>query len=155
MPSKFHQQINNKVSASEESLLEQKNGPQVLNPTSYGGSSDMEVFEWWLNSLLQWLKVSKISGLALDAERIEYTGMYLGGIALSWFEDNVDGVYCHRAKWKFKGVMTSLYDQFIHDNTTHDMADHFSKVNYDSIEGVMSYYHKLEHYPTRMIRAPN
>ena len=113
------------------------------------------MFEHWLNTLLRWLKVSKISGPDLDAERIEYTGMYLEGIALTWFEDNVDGVYRHKAHWKFKDVITGLYDWFIHDNATHDAADHFLKVKYDSVEGVMSYYHKLEQYATRMIRAPD
>jgi hypothetical protein len=100
------------------------------------------------------LKVSKISGPDLDAKRIEYTGMYLEGIALTWFKDNVNGVYHHKAHWKFKDVITGLYDRFIHDNATHDAADHFSKVKYDSVKGVMSYYHKLERYATRMIRAP-
>jgi hypothetical protein len=133
MHSKFHQQIDNKVSVTVDSLPDRKNGPRVPNPSSYEGSSDTEVFERWLNTLLRWLKVSKISGPDLNAKRIEYTGMYLEEIALTWFEDNVDGVYRHKAHWKFKDVITSLYDWFIHDNATHD-----------SVEGVMSYYHKLE-----------
>ena len=87
----------------------------MLNPPSYGGSLDTEVFKHWLNALLQWLNVSKVSGPSLDTERIEYTGMYLEGIAL--------------AQWNFKDVITGLYDWFIHDNTTHDAADHFSKMN--------------------------
>ena len=63
----------------------------------------------------------------------------------------MDGFYCHRVQCSFKDVITGLYDQFIHDNATHDAADHFSKVKYDVVEGVMSYYHKLEWYTTRMI----
>jgi len=155
MHSKFHEQIDNKVSTLRESTPDKKSGPRVPTPPSYGGSADTETFERWLNSLLRWLRVGKVCGSELDSERIEYTGMYLEGTALSWFEDNVDGVYRRRISWTFKDVITGLYDRFIHDNATHDAADNFAKVKYETSEGVMSYYHKLERYATRMIRAPD
>lgn len=81
--------------------------------------------------------------------------MYLEGTALLWFKDNVDGIYRGRISWTFKDVITGLYDRFIHDNATHDAANNFAKVKYETSQGVMSHYHKLECYATRMIRAPD
>jgi hypothetical protein len=126
MHSKFHKQIDNKVSVTIVHLPNRKNGPRVPTPPNYGGSTDTEVFERWLNALLRWLRVSKVCGPEHDSEQIEYTGMYLEDSTLTWFEDNVDGVYRHRSDWTFKDVITGLYDRFIHDNATHDAADHFS-----------------------------
>jgi hypothetical protein len=95
MHSKFHKQIDNKVSVAIVHLPDRKNGPRVPTPPNYGGSTDTEVFERWLNVLLRWLRVNKVCGPEHDSERIEYTSMYLEDSALTWFEDNVDGVYRH------------------------------------------------------------
>jgi hypothetical protein len=93
MHSKFHEQIDNKVSVPVVSTLEKKGGLRVPTPPNYEGSTDTETFEHWLNALLHWLRVGKVCGSELDPEQIEYMGMYLEGTALLWFEDNVDGIY--------------------------------------------------------------
>ena len=84
----------------------------------FGGSADTEEFEHWLSTLLRWLKVNKVCGLELDSECVEFAAIHLEGIALTWFEDNVDGVYRRHSSWSFKDVITTLYDRFIHDNAT-------------------------------------
>jgi hypothetical protein len=43
----------------------------------------------------------------------------------------------------------------MHENATHNATDKFWHVKYNTKEGVMSYYHKLEQYTTRMIQAPD
>jgi hypothetical protein len=91
----------------------------------------------------------------LDSKLIEFTVMFFEGITLSWFEDNIDGTYCQRLSWTFKDVITGLYDQFIHDNSTHNTSDKFWHVKYNAEEGIMSYYYKLEHYVNRMVQAPD
>ena len=112
-----------------------KNGPRVPNPPKYGGLPDTEGFKCWLNILLQWLKVNKICGPELDSDHMEFVVMFLENTALTWFEDSIDS---------FKEVITSLYDQFVHENATHNVTDKFWHVEYNAEEGVMSYYHKLE-----------
>jgi hypothetical protein len=96
--------------------------------------------------------VNKICGLENDSDHIEFTAMFLEDTASVWFEDNVDGTYCQRSSWTFKEVVTGLYDQFIHDNTTHDAAGGFWHVGCGAGGGIMSYYYKLERYATRMIQ---
>jgi hypothetical protein len=156
MHKKFHEHIDRKVSViSDTPTISNKNGPQVPNPPKYGGLQDSEEFKRWLGRLLQWLKVNKICGPELDSEQIEFTAMFLEGIVLSWFEDNVDGTYHQRLSWIFKDVITGLYDRFVHDNSTHDASDKFWHVEYNAEEGVMSYYYKLERYTNRMVQAPD
>jgi hypothetical protein len=41
----------------------------------------------------------------------------------------------------------------MHENATHDATDKFWHIEYNAEEGVMSYYHNLEQYATRMIQA--
>jgi hypothetical protein len=55
MHSKFHEQIDNKVSVPVVSTLEKKSGLRVPTPSNYGGSTDTKTFECWLNALLCWL----------------------------------------------------------------------------------------------------
>ena len=116
---------------------------------------DTKEFEHWLSTLLQWLKVNKVCGPELDSERVEFAAIHLEGIALTWFEDNVDGVYRRHSSWSFKDVITGLYDRFIHDNATNDATERFWHAEYNAEEGVMSFYHKLERYAARMICAPD
>jgi hypothetical protein len=142
MHAKFHKQINSKVSVLWDSpAVGGKNRPRVSNPAKYGGNQDTEEFE--LNGLLWWLKVNKICGSENDSDRIEFTVMFLENNVLSWFEDNIDGAYHQWSIWMFKDVITSLYDPFAHDNSMHDTSDKFWHIEYNTEEGVMSYYHNL------------
>ena len=152
---KLHRTIDEKVSKPSETTVNSKNGPRVPTPPMYKGEEDTEKYEHWLSSLLRWLRVNKICGPDLDADRVEYAAMYLEGTALTWFNDNVDGLYRHKNVWSFKEVITGLYDRFIYDTATHDASDKFWHVKYNATNGVMAYYHELERYASRMIRAPD
>jgi hypothetical protein len=68
--------------------------PQAPTPEKYGGAEDTKEFKQWLSSLLQWLRINNICGLENDSERIKYTAIYLEGKVLSWYNDNVDSLYC-------------------------------------------------------------
>jgi hypothetical protein len=70
--------------------------------------------------------------------------MYLEGKVLSWYNDNVDGLYCQKDMWSFKEVITGLYDHFVHDTATYDTLEKFQHIQYQASGGVMSYYNKLE-----------
>ena len=57
--------------------------------------------------------------------------------------------------WSFKEVITGLYNYFVHDTATYDVLEKFQHIQYQALGGIMSYYNKLEHYASRMIRAPD
>ena len=112
----IYRQINNKISVSTKIPASgDKNGPQVPNPPKYSRLSNTKAFERWLNALLWWLKVNKICSPELDLDHIKFMVMFLENITLTWFEDSVDGAYCQWAAWTFKEVITSLYNQFVHE----------------------------------------
>jgi hypothetical protein len=131
---KINRQIDSKVSVSTETPASGgKNGPQVPNPPKYGGLSDAEGFERWLNALLQWLKVNKICSPEHDSDCIEFTAMFLENTALTWFKDSIDSACCQCTAWTFKEVITGLYDWFVHENTTQNTSGKFWHVKYTAL----------------------
>jgi hypothetical protein len=81
---------------------------------------------------------------------MDFMAMFLENTALTWFEDSVDSGYHQRAAWTFKEVITSLCDQFTHENATHGVTDKIWHVEFNAKESIMSYSHKLEQYATRI-----
>jgi hypothetical protein len=117
---------------------------QVPLPEKYSGDEDIEQFDGWLHSLLQWLKINHFTGLECEREHIALTAMYLGEKAKTWFNDNVEGINRRRQVWTFKDVITSLYDQFIHESSIQDATQKFYSVKYTMDGGVYGYYHELQ-----------
>ena len=81
--------------------------------------------------------------------------IYLEGKVLSWYNDNINSLYHQKNVWSFKEVITGLYNCFVHDTATYNTSEKFQHVQYQASGGIMSYYNKLEHYVSRMIRAPD
>jgi len=71
-------------------------------PKVYSGDEDIEQFNGWLHSLLQWMKINHYAGPECEHEHITLTAMYLDEKAKTWFNDNVEGVNCQRWVWTFK-----------------------------------------------------
>jgi hypothetical protein len=82
---------------------------------------------------------------------IVYIPMYLGGDALLWFNDNIDGFHCQQEYWTFKEVITGLYDRFIFLSATRDASDKFQGIKFNDGEDIMSFYHQMVRYATCMV----
>jgi hypothetical protein len=128
---------------------------RVPLPEKYSGDEDIEQFDGWLHSLLRWLKINHFTGLECERECIMLTAMYLGEKAKTWFNDNVEGINRRRRVWTFKDVITSLYDQFVHESSIQDATQKFYSVKYTTDGGVYGYYHELQRYASRMIHEPD
>ena len=81
--------------------------------------------------------------------------MYLSGAALTWFNNNVDGLHCHKKGWTFKEVITGLYDRFIYHTGMQDATEKFYGASYNNDEGAMALYHAMTRYAARMVRPPD
>jgi len=103
---------------------------QVPLPKAYSGDKDIEQFDGWLHSMLQWMKINHYTGPEHKHDCITLTAMYLDEKAKTWFNDNVKGVNCWRWVWTFKDVITGLYDQFIHESSIQDATQKFYSVKY-------------------------
>ena len=66
--------------------------------------------------------------------------IFLQGVALTWFNDNVDGMDHQKDTWSFKMVVIRLYNHFLHNVAVGAASDKFWSANYAPDEGVMEYY---------------
>jgi hypothetical protein len=128
---------------------------RVPLPKAYSGDEDIEQFDGWLHSMLQWMKINHYTGPERERDRIMLTAMYLDEKAKTWFNDNVEGINHQRWVWTFKDVITGLYDQFIHESSIQDATQKFYSVKYTTDGGVFGFYHELERYALRMIHEPD
>jgi hypothetical protein len=124
-------------------------------PKAYSGDEDIEQFDGWLHSMLQWMKINHYTGPERECDHITLTVMYLVNKAKTWFNDNVKGINHRRRVWTFKDVITGLYDQFIHESSIQDAIQKFYSVKYTTDGGVYGFYHELERYTSRMMHAPD
>jgi hypothetical protein len=133
-----------------------KSGASRLpTPDCYSGEEDIEKFDAWLQGLLRWLKLSLFAGPELERERIALTGLFLKDKASAWYNDNVEGVSRQQHVWTFHGVITSLYDRFIHEATIQDATSKYNDLTFKADNGVMGFYYDLERYSKRMVQAPD
>ena len=128
---------------------------RLPTPDSYSGEEDIEKFDAWLQGLLQWLKLSLYAGLELERERIALAGLFLKDKASAWYNDNVEGVSRQQHMWMFHGVITSLYNRFIHEATIQDATLKYNDLTFKAESGVMGFYYDLERYSKRMVQIPN
>ena len=84
---------------------------KLPHPQSYGGESNIERFDAWLQMLLRWMKLSSYAGDAADNARVLIVAMFLTDKAHVWFNDNVESVTRRVRNWSFKDVITGLYDR--------------------------------------------
>ena len=93
--------------------------------------------------------------MVLDDDHMACIPIFLQGTALTWFNNNVDGMNHQKDMWSFKMVMIRLYDRFLHNIAVGAVSDKFWSTNYAQDEGVMEFHHRLEHDVVRMVRPPD
>jgi len=154
---KYHLMIEQQVENPHNADLVNARGGRAKLPTpdQYGGESNIETFDIWLQMILRWMKLSGYAGEDVDDARVSIVAMFLTGKAHVWFNDNVESVTRRIRRWSFKDVVTGLYDRFIHDASIQDATTKFYEVTYNPATGVMGYYHDLERYALRMIHPPD
>ncbi|KIK10985.1 hypothetical protein PISMIDRAFT_19899 [Pisolithus microcarpus 441] len=103
---------------------------KIAQPKYYKGQDDIDAFDEWVNQTLCWLKIYKVTGPGRDADRITYAGTCLEGMAVQWFDQEVDGP-----------------DRTIHDWTFEDF--------YSPAKGVLAFYNDLKHRASRMVQPPD
>jgi hypothetical protein len=147
---KFHRIIDDYLGERVDNTNSVKT-PKVPDPKTYQGEEDAEIFDRWLIGLLRWFRVNQYCGMELDKECIVCTALYLEDAAITWYDDNVDGIDHQKEVWSSKMVITGLYDQFVHNGAVSTAADKFWNMTYVPEEGIMAFYHKLMRHAARMV----
>ena len=87
---RYSQHIDEQVGEEPDGPL----GPEVKamnppKPEKYVGKDDIDKFNEWLVQLLAYFRIFKIMGLCTDATHVQYTGLYLSGLAQQWYSQEV------------------------------------------------------------------
>ena len=83
--------------------------------------------------LLQWFHINRYCGPELDDDHVACVPIFLQGAALTWFNNNIEGMDHQKETWSFKMVVIRLYDRFLHNVAVGATSDKFWSMNYASV----------------------
>ncbi|KAL0956722.1 hypothetical protein HGRIS_002844 [Hohenbuehelia grisea] len=124
-------------------------------PDKYGGKSDLEEFDNWIQGLLRWMNIHQMGGPGRDSHQIAILGLDIEGPAATWFNDAVVGVNRRRHDWGFVDVVLGLFDRFIYEATIHEATERFYNLEYKSKEGILVLLHEMNSLSARMVTEPD
>ena len=64
---------------------------KIAQPKAYKGQDSINIFDEWVNQLLRWFRIYKVTGPDCDVDRVTYTGACLEDLAAQWFDQEVEG----------------------------------------------------------------
>ncbi|KAH7903596.1 hypothetical protein BJ138DRAFT_971323, partial [Hygrophoropsis aurantiaca] len=88
-------------------------GSKPVVPDAYDGKDDIEVFEGWLLKTLCWMRMLRMIGPNYDELRTKYLGSVLSGIALFWYEQEIESPQRMGSQYYFEDVVVALFKRFI------------------------------------------
>ncbi|KAJ7588443.1 hypothetical protein C8J56DRAFT_890231 [Mycena floridula] len=126
---------------------------RITDPDRWIGNKELDKFEEHLQLTFRWMQLNGLGGKRCAPQRVAAFGYFLGGKALTWFNDNVDGVSRERRNWTLIEVVMGLYLRFIHETAVQDATDDFGSVKYNS--SVDELYQDLTRHAGRMVYPPD
>lgn len=133
-------------------------GPKVdvTKIAKFSGSKvDVDIFDEWLQNLLRYFRATNAGSEKYEQFRVTATGIYLEGLALGWFNEEVEGVNRFQRQWTFEEVILGLYDRFIHTTASKTAAEKFDRVRFDKSRGVLELYNDMVQASNRMDEPPD
>ena len=64
---------------------------KIAQPKAYKGQDSIDIFDEWVNQLLRWFRIYKVTGPDCDVDRVTYMGACLEDLAAQWFDQEVEG----------------------------------------------------------------
>jgi hypothetical protein len=89
--------------------LPELKGLRAKLPTTYGGDDDFDHLDNWLQGLLRYFKIHRITGMEKDRDRALVTGTCLSGKAERWFCHKVERPTHIIRNWTFETVVIRLF----------------------------------------------
>ena len=89
------------------------------HPETYAGEVDLERFEMFTKSLLQWLLVNLLLGPDTESmsAQLTYLGTCLTGDTLKWFSRNMEDHRWLIHDWTLESTLVGLQSCFLHSLT--------------------------------------
>lgn len=155
IPKWIEDYVSQYLDVAPESLPNLPKQVKLTQPTAYKGQDSTDAFEEWLVAVLRWLRFSRVTGDALDDERVHLVGLVLEGPAAEWYNQEVASPYRSAASWSFLAVILSLHARFVHRATSQEATEQYESVRYSRASGVAAYYGERRKWAARMVQHPD
>jgi hypothetical protein len=130
-------------------------GLHVKLPEPYEGDDDFDTLDRWLQGLLRFMKIHRLTGMDKDRDQVLVMGTSLKGRAERWFSQEVERPTQIIWDWTFELVIIGLYRAFIMTATTQQAMQRYMRVKFSCKEGIMAFYCKLLTWAGRLAKYPD
>ena len=128
---------------------------KITQPKAYKGQDSIDIFNEWVNQMLCWFRIYKVTGPDRDVDRVTYTGACLEDLAAQWFDQEVEGPDQVIPNWTFEDLICALFVHFIHEVSMQNAAEKYDKTRYSSERGALMFYNDIKCHAARMVQPPN
>jgi hypothetical protein len=150
----LRQHIRESLSGIPNDLPELK-GVRAKLPEAYEGDDDFDRLDKWLQGLLRFFKLHRLTGAEKDRDRILVTGTSLKGKAERWFSHEVERPTRIIRNWTFESVIVGLFRTFITTATAQQAMQRYAQVRFSREEGIMAFYRDLLMWAGRLAQYPD
>ncbi|KAH7916951.1 hypothetical protein BV22DRAFT_1052796 [Leucogyrophana mollusca] len=141
-----------KIGTDPRNLPEIKGLKATKLPDPYEGAVDIATFEGWVQSLLSWFQLARMTGQKADASRLDVMQLCLKGPAKEWFGQEVLSPDRAIQKWTFRGAVLAMHRRFVHEATAQQATDQFHALHYDHKTGATAFFNGLWERASRMVQ---
>jgi hypothetical protein len=130
-------------------------GMRAKLPEAYTGEDDFERFENWVQGLLRYFKLHRLTGQGRDGDRILVAGSCLKGRAETWFNHEVERPQRIIRDWTFEFVALGLQQAFITTATLLQAVQKYAQIRFSREHGIHAFYRDLLMWAGRLAQYPD
>ena len=130
-------------------------GLRAKLPEAYTGEDDFERFENWVQGLLRYFKLHRLTGEERDGDRVLVAGSCLKGQAETWFNHEVERPQRIIRDWTFEYVALGLQQAFITTATPLQAVQKYAQIRFSRENGIHAFYHDLLMWAGRLAQYPD
>jgi hypothetical protein len=109
----------------------------------------------WLQGLLRFFKLHRMTVADRDADRVLVTGTCLKGRAQRWYNNETERSTRIIRDWTFEAVIIGLFRAFITTATAQQAIQHYARVKFSREEGVTAFHRELMLWAGRLAQYPD
>jgi len=128
---------------------------KISQPKAYKGQDNIDIFDKWVNQILRWFRIYKVTGPIRDGDRVMYAGACLEDLAGQWFDQEVESLDHTIRHWTFEDLVCALFVRFIHEASAQNAAEKYDKTRYSSKRGALAFYNDMRRRAARMVQPPD
>jgi len=106
---RYRQRVYEAVSQPGDPAGPEVKSMKISQPKAYKGQDNIDIFDEWVNQILRWFRIYKVTGPIHDGDRVMYAGACLEDLAGQWFDQEVESPDCTIRHWTFEDLVCALF----------------------------------------------